>query len=160
MGRVTKAPVRGAPFTDAGARDGATFRFAVCAVAGGRSSSLSAASEWEDGRPGELLREGEEAKKGGKSSKAAEAFRRILREFPASRHVDRARKALGSLGGGASGAGGEMDDGVRRYIVLGDRWAEAGQKRRAADCYRRVIAMNPDGPAAEEARVRLARLGD
>ena len=50
--------------------------------------------------------------------------------------------------------------GVRRYIVLGDKWAEAGQKQRAADCYRKVIAMSPDGPAAEEAKVRLERLGD
>jgi len=160
MGLVTPVPLKGTSFVDANAVGGARFCYAVCAVyASGRSSRFSPTVEWEDARPGALLKEGEAKAKGNDAKGASEAFRRLTREFPKSRLVENAHKALGALGASAQGRSG-WGESVRRMIVIGDLWAGAGLKQEARASYLRAIEASPDGPSAEEARVRLAKLGE
>jgi hypothetical protein len=158
LARVTPAPIAGTSYADKTATGGARFRYAVCAVgASGRVSRFSATADWEDPRPGALWKEGEQAAAKGDAAAAAGAFRKILATYPKSPHAEPARKALAGLGGSGS-AQSTWNKAVRRQIVIGDLWAKAGLKGRAADCYRRAIAANPQAPSAEEARLRLAKL--
>jgi hypothetical protein len=161
LGRITKAPVSNTTYVDSGATGGAAFRFAVCAVGpSGRPSPLSAPAEWEDSRPAGMLQSGESAAKSGDAKKAAQSFQAILRDYPDSRHAEGARRGLGGLGEAAGGSTAGAAGGVRRYVVLGDRWLDGGFKNAARACYEKVIALSPDGPAADEARLRLASLKD
>ncbi|MCU0722998.1 MAG: FG-GAP-like repeat-containing protein, partial [Planctomycetes bacterium] len=160
LGRITAKPLAAAAFRDAGATGGLRFRYAVSAVsAAGRESRLSAPASWEDPRPGDLLRSAEKAEKEGNAAAAAETLRQFLKEYPRCPLADKARAALGRLGEAAGGGGAEGDRETGRFLALGDAWAAAGFKAKAADCFRKVLEADPGGPLAETARNRLAKIG-
>jgi len=158
MGRITARPVETPAFSDADATGGCVFRYAVATVApSGRTGPLSPSVTWEDPAPKELMDRGEKALAGGDRDTARDAFGRLCRNYPRSRFYDHARRAMNKIGGATGSVLGEE---VRRYIVLGDAWASSGNKAKARACYRSAIEKEPGGPAAEEARGRLGRLGD